>query len=123
MVQVSWEEHTARLSDADRAFLMSFRQFCLGLPDVSEQIHRTEITFSAGRFFAAGFILSHRLELAIQLLDMISHPRVIATYRPNQQVIGYRLSLPTPADFDDSIRDLIVLAHDQVGYGLPLPRG
>lgn len=119
MVNVSWEEHLERLKPAAAAFMTTYREFCLGLPDVIEDVHRTEVKYSAGRFFVSGSMISNRLELMVHLLEEHPHPRLVGTIPVNKQVIGHRFSLPTPADFDESITDLIWLAHDQVGYGLP----
>ena len=117
VVLTTWDEFSAELRDDDVARLQALREFCAALSDVTEQVHRTELRYLVRRVFTVGFLLAHRLELAIDLTEVVDHPRVVAAFPTTRRVVTHRLSLPRAEDFDDSVRDLIVQAHDEVGPG------
>jgi hypothetical protein len=116
MVRATWEELTAGLSNADTDLLSAFRSAVRMLPDVEERISRTEIAFARTRVFASGFLKSHRLELAVDLLRTIEHPLLLQAFHTTQKVITHRLTL-TSADQLESVLPLLAEAHDTVGPG------
>ena len=122
MVLTTWQEFSAELRDDDVARLQALRDVCTSLPDVTEQVHRTELRYLVRRVFAVGFLLAHRLELAVDLTEVVDHPRVIAAFPTTRRVVTHRLSLPRVEDLDDSVRALIVRAHDEVGPGFRTQR-
>ncbi len=113
----TWDELTAGLRDDDLERLTVLREFCTGLPDVAEEVHRTELRYRVRRTFTVGFLLAHRLELAVDLTEEVAHPRLLTAFPTTRRVVTHRLSLPSLADFDDSVRDLVRRAHDEVGPG------
>ena len=117
MVRTTWEEFSADLRDDDVQRLEAFRAFCTALPDVTEEVHRTELRYRVARTFAVGFLLAHRLELAIDLPDRVDHPRLLDAFRTTSRVVTHRLSLPRLDDFDDTVKGLLRRAHDEVGPG------
>ncbi|HSO65883.1 MAG TPA: hypothetical protein VLQ78_12360 [Ornithinibacter sp.] len=117
MVRTTWDELTADLRDDDVERLEAFRAFCTSLPEVAEEVHRTELRYRVRRVFAVGFLLAHRLELAVDLPERVDHPRVVDAFPTTKRVVTHRLSLPHLDDFDDSVRALLVRAHDEVGPG------
>jgi hypothetical protein len=117
MVRTSWEELTAGVRDDDVERLTVLRDFCTSLPDVTEEVHRTELRYRVRRTFVVGFLLAHRLELAVDLTEEVGHPRLIAAFPTTSHVVTHRLSLPGLDDFDDSVRDLVRRAHAEVGPG------
>ena len=117
MALTTWQEFSADLRDDDVARLQALRDVCTSLPDVTEQVHRTELRYLVRRVFAVGFVLAHRLELAVDLTEVVDHPRLIAAFPSTRRVVTHRLSLPRVEDLDDSVRALLVRAHDEVGPG------
>jgi hypothetical protein len=117
VVRTTWEEHTADLRDDDVERLAAMRAFVTSLPDVTEEVHRTEVRYRVRRVFAVAFLVAHRLELAVDLPERVDHPRLLAAFSPTKRVVTHRLSLPHPEDFDDSVRAILLRAHDEVGPG------
>jgi Domain of unknown function (DUF5655) len=117
VVRTTWEEHTADLRDDDVERLAAMRAFVTSLPDVTEEVHRTEVRYRVRRVFAVAFLVAHRLELAVDLPEGVDHPRLLAAFPTTKRVVTHRLSLPQPEDFDDSVRAILQRAHDEVGPG------
>jgi hypothetical protein len=117
VVRTTWEEHTADLRDDDVERLAAMRAFVTSLPDVTEEVHRTEVRYRVRRVFAVAFLVAHRLELAVDLPERVDHPRLLTAFPTTKRVVTHRLSLPHPDDFDDSVRAILLRAHDEVGPG------
>jgi hypothetical protein len=117
VVRTTWDEHTADLRDDDVERLAAMREFVTSLPDVTEEVHRTEVRYRVRRVFAVAFLVAHRLELAVDLPERVDHPRLLAAFPTTKRVVTHRLSLPLPEDFDDSVRAILLRAHDEVGPG------
>lgn len=49
------------------ALMHRFRDLVMALDDVEERVHKSEVAWARKRVFAAAFILSNRLEVAIDL--------------------------------------------------------
>jgi hypothetical protein len=116
MVRSTWEEFTAGLSAPDLELLEAYRALVGALPEVEEQVHRTEVRFVRVRVFTIGFIAAHRLELAIDLLRESPLPRLRQAFPTTARVITHRVWL-TSVDQLDDYADAIVEAHDTVGRG------
>jgi hypothetical protein len=117
VVRSTWAEFSAGRPADEIAMLSAFREFTGSLEGTEEQVHVTEIRFIRKRVFATAFILSHRLELAIDLLRTASHPRLLQAFHTTKKVVTHRLSLERLEQFDDSVKELIVEAHETVGPG------
>ncbi|MFF1633799.1 hypothetical protein [Leifsonia sp. NPDC058248] len=68
MVQASWDEFTAGFDARDLELIEAFRAVAIELPDVTEHVHRTEVQYKVARVFASGYVKSHWLEIAVDLL-------------------------------------------------------
>lgn len=117
MVRATWEELTARLDDHGLKLLSAYRDLVLELPDVDERVHRTEVAYARVRVFTSGFVKSHRLEIAVDLLRQAEHPRLMGAFRTTKRVVTHRLTLTAVDDLDESVRALITEAHETVGPG------
>jgi hypothetical protein len=117
VARTTWDEFSADLRDDDVQRLAAFRAFCTALPGVTEEVHRTELRYRVARTFAVGFLLAHRLELAIDLPERVEHPRLLVAFPTTKRVVTHRLSLPGLDDFDDTVKALLQRAHDEVGPG------
>lgn len=107
MAAGTWDELVADLPGPAVEMLTAYRDFCRTLPGVTERVHRTQVSYHGTRGFTAGFVISGRLELAVQLSEVPAHDRVLATFPVNRRLLGVRLTLRTPEEFDESVRDLI----------------
>ena len=122
MVRSTWSELTADLADADLKLLSAYRNLALSMgADVEERVSRTEVAFARTRIFTSGFILSHRLEIAVDLVREVTHPLLLAAFATTKSVITHRLRLRTLADLA-SVEDLIAESYDTVGPGFRRPR-
>jgi hypothetical protein len=117
MVRTTWEAFTDDLDDRDLELLETFRQAALALPSVEERVHETEVQYAVERIFAAGFVRSHKLELAIDLLREVEHPHLRAAFPTTKKVVTHRFGLPSVDAFDDRIRGWLAEAHETVGPG------
>lgn len=117
MVRASWEEFTADLDEHDLAMIHAFRERALSLPEVEERIHRTEVQYAVRRIFTAGFVRSHRLEIAIDLLRDVDHRLLRDAFHTTQRVITHRFALSAVEDLDDEIIEWLSEAHETVGPG------
>jgi|SRR5215210_8834377 len=114
----TWEELTEGLSDGDLALLTVYRDFCRGLPEVEEQVHRTQVQYARRRIFTSGYVKSHRLEVGVELLREASHPRLRTSLATSKRVTMHRITLREPSEFDEALRELIAEACETVGPGL-----
>ena len=117
MVLVSWEEFTNGLNDEDLALLEVFQDAATRFDGVTERVHRTEVQYVRARIFTAGFIRSHRLEIAVDLLRTAEHPLLRGSFLTTQQVVTHRLSISAGEEFDASVRALLEEAYATVGPG------
>lgn len=118
MADATWDEFTAELSPADLELLSAFRETALALPGTVERVHRTEVAFARERVFAAAFVKSHRLEIAIDLLREVQHPLLLQAFHTTKRVITHRLTL-TGIEQLESVVPLLDEAHRTVGPGVP----
>lgn len=116
VTRATWEELTGDLSDGDLALMTTFRELCLDLPDVTEQVNRTEVAYAGRRIFASAFVRSHRLEPAIHLLRQVDHPLLRMAFPTTNRVVTHRLHAETPEEVR-SLLPLIVEAHETVAGG------
>lgn len=117
MTLATWEELTFNLNEDDLSILTRYRQLCHSVGPSVERISRSEISFSRERVFSSGFMKSHRLEIAIDLLRPVTHKAVIAVFHTTKRVITHRLTLCSIDELDASIRDMLQDAYDTVGLG------
>ena len=116
MVRSTWDELTGALNDTDLALITAYRELCLALPDVEEQVHKTEVQYRVARIFTSAYVKSHYLEVAIDLLREASHPQLRTAFHTTKKVITHRLTLTTVAQVR-SLRTLLREARDDVAPG------
>jgi uncharacterized protein DUF5655 len=117
MVLVSWDRFTEGLSHQDVELLDLFRNAAMAFDGVTERVHRTEVQYVRTRIFAAGFVRSHRLEIAVDLLRRAEHPLLRSSFPTTQQVLTHRLKISSIGEFDASVLALLQEAHETVGSG------
>ena len=117
VVLVSWDEFTRGLNDEDGELVKMYRDAALALDGVAERVHRSEVQYVRARIFTAGFIKSHRLEIAIDLLRSVEHPLLRASFPTTQRVLTHRFTVSSSDEFDGSIRSLLEEAYETVGMG------
>lgn len=115
-MRATWEELTAGLDQPDLELLEMFRETCLALPDTEERVHRTEAQYAVRRIYAVGFMRSHRLEIAVDLLHEVAHPLLRQAFETTRTVVTQRLKVES-LDELASVVPLIEEAHDTVGPG------
>ena len=116
MVRSSWAELTAGLSPADLELFEAYRSACAALPGVEEPVHATEVQYAVKRIFTSGYLKSHWLEIAVDLLREAEHPLLRAVFPSTKKVFTHRLTLSEPGQVE-SVMELIREARDQVGPG------
>ena len=107
------------LADKDAAAVDMFcrlRTLVLGLgDDVEEQVRTAEVRWGRGRVFAAAFVYSSRLEIAIDLPRRVHHPQLREAFPTTGKVTTHRLSIATPDQLDDGVVALLAEAYETVG--------
>ncbi|UYP21034.1 DUF5655 domain-containing protein [Rhodococcus sp. Z13] len=103
------------LADKDPAAVDVFRRvraMILDLgDDVTEQVHSSEISWSRTRVFAAAFVYSSRLEVALDLPKRVHH-RTLREVFPNKgPVTTHRLSVSSVDELDDHFIALLEEAY------------
>lgn len=116
MVRSTWAELTAGLNEADLALFETYRRRCAALPDVEERVHHTELQFAVERVFTSGYMKSHHLEIAIDLLRIAENPHLRQAFHTTRRVITHRLTIDSVQELDTAM-DLIREAHETVGPG------
>ncbi|XAS68736.1 DUF5655 domain-containing protein [Micrococcaceae bacterium Sec5.7] len=94
-----------------------FRTKVLDAGECEERVHPTEVAWAAKRVFAAAFILSGRLEIAIDLQRRVEHPALRASFPTTKKVYTHRFTVTSADDLDDRIREWLLEAHEAVGPG------
>lgn len=117
MVFDSWEAWLAQFDAPEQELADRFRALAANLPETVESIARTEVRFKRQRTYAALFIRSHRLEVAIDLLREVHHPLLRAAFPTTLRVITHRLYFEHPDQIDDVVADLVREAYETVGPG------
>ena len=117
MVRSTWEELTAPLSPEDLELLEAYRAFCIALPDTEERVHKTEVQFAVTRVYTSGYLKSHHMELAIDLLREIDGEHLRAAFHTTKAVITHRFTIDTLEEFE-TVKEAIREAHETVGPGL-----
>jgi hypothetical protein len=79
-------------------------------------VHKTEVAFAVERVFASGYMKSHWLEVAIDLLRVVEDPPPRAAFHTTKKVVTHRFTIGSVSELD-RLQDLIVEAHDTVGPG------
>jgi hypothetical protein len=96
---------------------LQFRSLVLAAGECEERVHRTEVAWADRRVFAAAFILSGRLEVAIDLLRQVVHPALLAAFPTTRTVYTHRFTFTSADQLDGDIEAWLVEAHDTVGPG------
>jgi hypothetical protein len=94
-----------------------FRALVLAAGECEERVHRTEVAWADRRVFAAAFIISGRLEVAIDLLRRVDHPALLQSFPTTRKVYTHRFTFTEPDQLDADIEAWLVEAHDDVGPG------
>ncbi|TAP43562.1 DUF5655 domain-containing protein [Arthrobacter sp. S39] len=94
-----------------------FRALVLATGECEERVHRTEVAWADRRVFAAAFIISGRLEVAIDLLRLVDHPALLQSFPTTRRVYTHRFSFTAADQLDADIAAWLVEAHDDVGPG------
>jgi len=105
------------MSDADLELLNAYRTAALDRPDVEERVHKTEVQYVRQRIFTSGFVKSHRLEIAVDLLRSVEHPLLRGAFHTTKKVITHRFTISQIDELDGDIVDWVAEAHDTVGRG------
>ncbi|AQA22471.1 hypothetical protein BTZ20_3534 [Rhodococcus sp. MTM3W5.2] len=111
------DEYAAGLDDAAVELLYLFRERVLALGDVDERVHPSEVAWARARVFATAFIVSSRLEVAIDLLRRVEHPRLRESFATTKKVWTHRMSFTAADQIDDVIGELLAEAFETVGPG------
>lgn len=85
--------------------------------ECEERAHPSEVAWAGKRVFAAAFLKSGRLEIAIDLLRRVEHPALRESFATTKKVYTHRFRIESPEELDERIRDWLVEAHDTVGPG------
>ncbi|MGG7507306.1 DUF5655 domain-containing protein [Plantibacter sp. YIM 135249] len=99
------------------AMFRGFRDLVLAAGESEERVHPTEVAWARRRVFAAAFLKSGRLEIAIDLLREASHPLLLQAFPTTKKVVTHRLTISDPDQLDDSIAALLDEAWATVGPG------
>ena len=110
-------QYTTGKNPAAVALLHKVRDKVLALGAVDERVHPTEIAWADKRVFTSAFIVSNRLELAIDLLRVVEHPQLREAFATTKKVSTHRFWFDDAAQLDKAIFDWIAEAHKTVGPG------
>lgn len=113
----TWAKLTAGLNERDLALLSAYRAAALALPGTEERVHRTEVQYALARVFTSGYMKSHYLEIAVDLLREAQHPLLRAAFHTTKKVVTHRLTISDSDQLDASVRELLAEAHRTVGPG------
>ena len=94
-----------------------FRALVLAAGECEERVHRTEVAWADRRVFAAAFIISGRLEVAIDLLRQVEHPALLQSFPTTRKVYTHRFTFTHAGQLDGDLRAWVIEAHDVVGPG------
>ncbi|MET0934149.1 MAG: DUF5655 domain-containing protein [Mycetocola sp.] len=118
MTDTEVEAFLAGQRDGPVAMFRTYRDLVLAAgDDIDERVHRTEVAWARKRTFTSAFFLADRLELAIDLLRPIQHPRLLMSFPTTQKVVTSRLSITAIDQVDDALVALIDEAYATVGPG------
>lgn len=99
------------------ALFRKFRKMVLDAGDCEERVHPTEVAWADKRVFAAAFILSGRLEIAIDLLRRVEHPTLRQSFATTKKVWTHRFKITVEDELDDEFLGWLIEAYDTVGPG------
>ena len=116
MVRSTWAELTADLNESDLTLFGAYRAMCRALPGVEERVHRTEVQYALERVFTSGYMKSHHLELAIDLLREADGEHLRMAFHTSKKVITHRFTIDSLEELE-TVTDLIREARDDVGPG------
>ncbi|WP_066287301.1 DUF5655 domain-containing protein [Arthrobacter sp. B6] len=94
-----------------------FRAMVHAAGECEERVHRTEVAWADRRVFAEAFIISGRLEVAIDLLRQVDHPSLLQSFPTTRKVYTHRFTFTAADQLDADIKAWLVEAHDDVGPG------
>ena len=120
MARATWDELIAGERAEHVVLLEAFRTHLTRIPDVEEQVHRTEVSYARDRVFASAYVKSGWLEVAIHLLREADHPLLKLAFSTTKKVTTHRFTLGSPdqlAQLDELFRE----AADTVGPGTREP--
>jgi hypothetical protein len=96
---------------------LRFRTLVLAAGECEERVHRTEVAWADRRVFAAAFIISGRLEVAIDLLRQVDHPSLLQSFPTTRKVYTHRFMFTAADQLDADIGAWVIEAHNDVGPG------
>ena len=117
MAKSTWAQYSSGFTDADTALVDRMREIVDPLDGVTENVTVTQVTWKRTRIFTSGYIKSHNVEVAIDLLRTENHPLLKAAFPTSKQIITHRFTIHSLEEFDDSIAALVVEAWETVGPG------
>lgn len=98
---------------------LRFRKMVLALgDDVEERVHRSEISWSRTRVFAAAFVYASRLEVAIDLPRRIHHRALREAFPTTGTVTTHRLHIASADDLDAQVTSMLIESYERVGPGI-----
>ena len=109
--------YTAGKNTAAVALLHKVRDKVLALGPIDERVHPSEVAWAGKRVFTSAFIVSNRLELAIDLLRTVEHQQLREAFATTKKVTTHRFWFDDAAQIDNAIFGWIAEAHDTVGPG------
>ncbi|KOS53825.1 DUF5655 domain-containing protein [Rhodococcus rhodochrous] len=110
------DDYLADKDDAAVDMFCRLRTLVLGLgDDVEEQVRPAEVRWGRGRVFAAAFVYSSRLEIAVDLPRRVHHPQLREAFPTTAKVTTHRLSIATPDQLDDGVVALLAEAYETAG--------
>lgn len=94
-----------------------FRKMVLDTGDCEERVHPSEVAWAVKRVFAAAFIQSGKLEIAISLLRKVEHPTLRQGFATTSKVFTNRFKITSAEQLDDQIQAWLAEARETVGPG------
>jgi hypothetical protein len=115
--QVTVDDYLVGKSPDAVALFRRFAELCDACGP-SEVTPRTSIVYwKRDRIWAGAFCNGRKLELNIDLLRPVEHPRNVSVFATTKRVVTHRLRISEPRELDESIAVLLREAYDTVGPG------
>jgi len=109
--------YTVGKNPAAVALLHKVRDKVLALGPIDERVHPSEVAWADKRVFTSAFIVSNRLELAIDLLRIVEHKQLREAFATTKKVTTHRFWFDDAAQLDKAIFEWIAEAYETVGPG------
>lgn len=87
-------------------------------PDITERVSKSLVGWSAPRSFATAYVKGAYLELSIDLLRQVDHPRLRTAFATTSKVTTHRFTFGPDHAIDRRIGSLLKEACRTVGPGL-----